>query len=125
MDFRGSSGGTPLYRQADRIAAELCRTGGYRYGERAAVDRDPRSGGAADRDCRGLAGHQLFARASSGGALEGASSCLAANPKSPELPFGEFIHLLRQWVCARISALAVLTLSRLAAAHHDVVQVQA
>ena len=57
--------------------------------------------------------------------LEGASPSLASNPKSPELPFGEFIHLLRQWVFARISALAVLTLSRLAAAHHDVVQVQA
>src|SRR6516164_11255258 len=64
-------------------------------------------------------------RASSGGALDGASPSLASNPKSPELPFGEFIHLLRQWVFARISALAVLTLSRLAAAHHDVVQVQA
>src|SRR6516162_7308728 len=58
-------------------------------------------------------------------ALEGASPSLASNPKSPELPFGEFIHLLRQWPFARISALAVLTLSRLAAAHHDVVPVQA
>src|SRR6516165_388168 len=31
-------------------------------------------------------------------------------PNSPELSFGECIHLLLQWVFARISALAVLTL---------------
>ena len=54
-------GSSAVLRQADRAAAELRRAGGHRDGECAAHDRDARGVGAADRDRRGIAGHQ-FAR---------------------------------------------------------------
>ena len=49
----------PVYRQADRAAAELRGAGGHRDGKRAADHRDARGIGAADRDRRGIAGHQF------------------------------------------------------------------
>ncbi len=57
-----SSGSPPILRQADRAAAEFRRAGGDRDGERAADHRDARGFGAADRDRRGVAGHQQLAR---------------------------------------------------------------
>ena len=60
-------GGPAVHRQADRAAAEFRGAGGDRDGERAADDRDARGAGAADRDRRGLAGHQLLARRSRAG----------------------------------------------------------
>ena len=42
--------GAALRRQAHRAAAHLCRPGGHRDGERAAVQRDAGSAGAAHRD---------------------------------------------------------------------------
>ena len=54
-----------VHRQADRAVAELRSAGGHRDGERAAPDRDARGLGAADRDRRGLAGHQLTRPATS------------------------------------------------------------
>ena len=56
-----SPGGAAVLRQADRAVAELRGAGGHRDGERAADHRDARGAGAADRDRRGVAGHQ-FAR---------------------------------------------------------------
>ena len=44
------------------LLAELRGAGGHCDGERAAVDRDARGVGAADRDRRGIAGHQFLAR---------------------------------------------------------------
>ena len=64
---RLSHGGSAVLRQADRAAAELRRAGGDRDGERAAPDRDARGAGAADRDRRGVAGHQFLARRSRAG----------------------------------------------------------
>ena len=55
-------GGATVHRQADRAAAELRGAGGDRDGERAADYRDARGIGAADRDRRGIAGHQFLAR---------------------------------------------------------------
>ena len=55
-------GGPAVHRQADRAVAELRGAGGHRDGERAADHRDARGAGAADRDRRGVAGHQLLAR---------------------------------------------------------------
>ena len=52
---------TAIHRQADHIAAKLCGAGGDRDGERAALDRDARGIGAADRDHRSIAGDQLLA----------------------------------------------------------------
>ena len=54
-------------RQADRPAPELCRAGGYCDGECSADHRDARSAGAANRYCRGVAGHQFLARRSQAG----------------------------------------------------------
>ena len=54
--------GPAVYRQADRAVAELRGAGGHRDGERAAHHRDARGPGAADRDRRGVAGHQFVAR---------------------------------------------------------------
>src|SRR5215813_6847264 len=51
----------PFHGQADRAIAEFRRAGGDRDGECAALDRDTRGVGAADRDRRGAAGHQLLA----------------------------------------------------------------
>ena len=51
-----------FHRQADRAVAELRGAGGHRDGERAAHHRDARGAGAADRDRRGVAGHQFVAR---------------------------------------------------------------
>ena len=53
-----------VHRQADRAVAELRRPGGDRDGERAADHRTARGAGAADRDRRGVAGHQRLARQS-------------------------------------------------------------
>ena len=50
-----------VHRQADRAAAEFRGASGHRDGKCAAHDRDARGAGAADRDRRGVAGHQ-FAR---------------------------------------------------------------
>ena len=55
-------GGPALLRQADRAAAEFRGAGGHRDGERATHHRDARGLGAADRDRRGVAGHQFLAR---------------------------------------------------------------
>ena len=44
------------------LLAELRGAGGHRDGERAAHHRDARGPGAADRDRRGVAGHQFLAR---------------------------------------------------------------
>ena len=55
-------GGAAVHRQADRAVAELRGAGGHRDGERAADHRDARGAGAADRDRRGVAGHQFLAR---------------------------------------------------------------
>jgi len=51
-----------LHRQANRTAAELRRAGSHRDGECAADYRDARGVGAADRDCRDIAGHQFLTR---------------------------------------------------------------
>jgi GAF domain-containing protein len=64
---RPAAGGAPILRQANRAAAELRRAGGDRDGERSAVDRDARGAGAADRDRRGVAGHQFLTRRSRAG----------------------------------------------------------
>ena len=76
-------GGAAVHRQADRAAAELRRAGGHRDGERAAHHRDARGAGAADRDRRGVAGHQLLARRPRAGircdAGEGARVCASAD----------------------------------------------
>ena len=61
-DHRLSPGGPAVLRQADRAVAELRGAGGHRDGERAADHRDARGLGAADRDRRGVAGHQFLAR---------------------------------------------------------------
>ena len=45
--------GAAVYGQADRALAKFRGASGHRHGERAAVDRDARGIGAADRDCRG------------------------------------------------------------------------
>ncbi len=50
-----------VLRETDRPRREFRRPGGDRDGECAAVDRDARGARAADRDRRGVAGHQ-FAR---------------------------------------------------------------
>ena len=55
-------GGARVHRQADRAVAEFRRAGGHCNGECAALDRDARSVGAADRDRRGIAGHQFLSR---------------------------------------------------------------
>ena len=60
-------GGPAVHRQADRAAAEFRGAGGHRDGECAADHRDARGAGAADRDRRGVAGHQLLARRSRAG----------------------------------------------------------
>ena len=59
--------GAAVHRQADRAVAEFRGAGGDRDGERAADHRDARGLGAADRDRRGLAGHQFLARRSRAG----------------------------------------------------------
>ena len=59
---RLSPGGAAVLRQADRAVAELRGAGGHCDGERAADHRDARGLGAADRDRRGVAGHQFLAR---------------------------------------------------------------
>ena len=59
---RLSPGGPAVLRQADRAVAEFRGAGGHRDGERAADRRDARGLGAADRDRRGVAGHQFLAR---------------------------------------------------------------
>ena len=59
--------GAAVFRKADRAVAEFRGAGGHRDGERAALDRDARGLGAADRDRRGIAGHQLLARRSRAG----------------------------------------------------------
>ena len=51
-----------VHRQADRSVAELRGAGGDRNGECAADHRDARGIGAANRDRRGIAGHQFVAR---------------------------------------------------------------
>ena len=66
--FTAVSAGSPaIHRQADRAVAELRGAGGHRDGERAAHHRDARGAGAADRDRRGVAGHQFLARRSRAG----------------------------------------------------------
>ena len=57
------AGGAGVFRQADCFAGELRRPGGHRDGERTAADRTAGGTGAADRDCRGVAGHQRLAPA--------------------------------------------------------------
>ena len=52
----------PFTEKADRARRKLRRAGGDRDGERAAHHRDARGLGAADRDRRGIAGHQFLAR---------------------------------------------------------------
>ena len=67
---RACSAISALYRQEVRpfsdkqiaLLRELRGAGGDRDGERAADHRDARGTGAADRDRRGVAGHQLLAR---------------------------------------------------------------
>ena len=75
-------GSPPVHRQADRAAAEFRGAGGDRDGERAADHRDARGLGAADRDRRGVAGHQFLARRSRAGvrcdARKGERLCGAA-----------------------------------------------
>ena len=61
-DCRIPPGGAAVLRQADRAVAELRGAGGDRDGERAADHRDARGARAADRDRRGIAGHQFLAR---------------------------------------------------------------
>ena len=60
-------GSAAVLRQADRAVAEFRCAGGDRDGERAADHRDARGVGAADRDRRGIAGHQQLARRSRAG----------------------------------------------------------
>ena len=60
-------GSAAVHRQADRAVAEFRGAGGHCDGERAALDRDARGLGAADRDRRGVAGHQFLARRSRAG----------------------------------------------------------
>ena len=54
--------GAAVLRQANRAVGEFRGAGGHRDGERAADYRDARGVGAADRDRRGVAGHQFLAR---------------------------------------------------------------
>ena len=62
-----SPGGADILRQTDRTAAEFRRASGDRDGECAAHYRDTRGIGAADRDRRGVGGHQQLARRSRAG----------------------------------------------------------
>ncbi len=55
---RPAQSAAALLRQGDRAAADLCRPGGDRDPERAAVQRDQGGAGAADRYRRDPAGHQ-------------------------------------------------------------------
>jgi GAF domain-containing protein len=57
--------------KADCIAQKLRCTSSHSDGERAANQRDARGLGAADRDRRGIAGHQLLARRSCPGIRRG------------------------------------------------------
>ena len=79
---RLSPGSPAVHRQADRAVAEFRGAGGHRDGERAADDRDARGLGAADRDRRGIAGHQLLARRPRAGvrrdAGKGDAACASA-----------------------------------------------
>ena len=54
--------GAALHRPADRTRPHLRRPSGHRDRECAPDHRDARGAGPADRDRRGLAGHQLVAR---------------------------------------------------------------
>ena len=89
-DRRLPPGGPAVLRQADRAVAELRGAGGHRDGERAAVDRDARGVGAADRDRRGIAGHQFLARRPRAGVRRDArkGDCGCARPA-----FGVMLHL--------------------------------
>ena len=60
VDSRLPPRGTPVLRKRDRALAELRGAGGDRDGECAAHQRDARGIGAADRDRRGIAGHQFL-----------------------------------------------------------------
>ena len=60
-------GGEAFFRQADRPPAEFRGAGGDCDRERAADHRNARGPGAADRDGRGVGGHQLLARRSRAG----------------------------------------------------------
>src|SRR5262249_5523746 len=62
-----SKRGPPLLRQADRAVGELRGAGGHRDGECTLHNRDARGLRTADRDRRGVAGHQLLARRSETG----------------------------------------------------------
>ncbi len=59
--------GRAVHRAADRAGPHLRRPGGDRDREHAADHRDARGLGTADRDRRGLAGHQRLARRSRAG----------------------------------------------------------
>ena len=59
-DWSHAEAGRAVHRAADRTGAHLCRPGGHRDRECAAVDRTARVTGAADRDSRGIAGHQFL-----------------------------------------------------------------
>ena len=56
-----------VHRTADRSGPHIRRSGGHRDGERAADHRAAGGAGAADRDGRGVAGHQRLARRSGAG----------------------------------------------------------
>ena len=76
-------GGAAVLRQADRAVAEFRRAGGHRDGECAADHRDARGLGAADRDRRGIAGHQFLARRPRPGVRRDArkGACASATPR--------------------------------------------
>ena len=64
IDLALSPRSTTFLRKTDRSVAELRGPGGHRDGERAAIDRDARSLGAADGDGGSAGGHQRVARRS-------------------------------------------------------------
>ena len=111
-------GGAAVLRQADRAVAEFRGAGGHRDGERAADHRDARGVGAADRDRRGVAGHQFLARRPRAGVRRDAGkgaralrrpptapwSCTTASSSAPWRRVGcrtRFARLLRQGVPRR------------------------
>ena len=107
-----SPGGAAVLRQADRAAAELRGAGGDRDGERAADHRDARGVGAADRDRRGVAGHQFLARRPRAGVRRdaGKGARASARPRSASLwtydgeHFHAVAHARRAGRVCRVSA---------------------
>ncbi len=102
----------PVYRQADRAAAELRGAGGDRDRECAADHRDARGLGAADRDRRGVAGHQFARPATS---RRCSTRCSKRRCGCASAAFGELDNLRRRVLPARRCARRAASLRRVLA----------